>query len=42
LFRSLISRRSEAEGMFFDDVPAWRYTASLDEWKHKAGTAIQI
>lgn len=39
-FNSLIERRSEAAGMFFDDVPTWRYTASLDEWKEKAGAAI--
>jgi tetratricopeptide (TPR) repeat protein len=39
-FDSLISRRSEAAGMFFDDVPTWRYTALLNEWKEKAGTAI--
>ena len=39
-FDSLIARRSEAAGMFFDDVPTWRYTASLNEWKEKAGTAI--
>ena len=39
-FESLISRRGEAGGMFFDDVPTWRYTATLDEWKEKASTAI--
>jgi tetratricopeptide (TPR) repeat protein len=39
-FDSLITRRGEAGGMFFDDVPTWRYTASLDEWKQKASTAI--
>lgn len=39
-FTSLIERRSEAGGMFFDDVPTWRYTASLDDWKEKAGSAI--
>jgi tetratricopeptide (TPR) repeat protein len=39
-FASLIERRSEAGGMFFDDVPTWRYTASLNEWKEKAGDAI--
>ena len=39
-FTSLIERRSEAGGLFFDDVPTWRYTASLDDWKEKAGSAI--
>jgi hypothetical protein len=39
-FDSLIERRSETAGMFFDDVPTWRYTASLNEWKEKAGAAI--
>lgn len=39
-FTSLIDRRSEAGGMYFDDVPTWRYTASLDDWKEKAGAAI--
>ena len=35
-FDSCIERRSEAAGLFFDDVPTWRYTASLGEWKKKA------
>ena len=35
-FELCIKRRSEAAGMFFDDVPTWRYTASLSEWKKKA------
>ncbi|MDH4072644.1 MAG: tetratricopeptide repeat protein [Gammaproteobacteria bacterium] len=39
-FENLVSRRSEAGGMFFDDVPTWRYTASLDEWRAKAADAI--
>lgn len=39
-FTSLIERRGEAGGMFFDDVPTWRYTASLVEWKEKASSAI--
>ena len=39
-FESLITRRGEAGGLFFDDVPTWRYTATLDEWKKKAGSAI--
>lgn len=39
-FDSLISRRGEAGGMYFDDVPTWRYTATLDEWKDKASSAI--
>jgi len=29
-------RRSEAMAMFFDDVPTWRYTASLSAWNDKA------
>jgi len=37
---SLINRRSEAGGVFLDDVPTWRYTASLDDWKAKATEAI--
>ena len=39
-FERLISRRSETGGLFFDDVPTWRYTASLDDWKAKASEAI--
>ena len=39
-FDSLINRRNEAAALFFDDVPTWRYTASLDEWKEKAASAI--
>lgn len=35
-FDTCIERRSEAAGMFFDDVPTWRYTASLPAWKRKA------
>ena len=35
-FDTCIERRSEAAGMFFDDVPTWRYTASLGDWKKKA------
>jgi len=37
---TLIGRRSEAGGMFFDDVPTWRYTAPLEEWRRKASEAI--
>jgi len=39
-FDSLINRRNEAAILFFDDVPTWRYTASLDDWKEKAASAI--
>ena len=35
-----IERRAEAAGMFFDDVPTWRYTASLSEWKQKAADSL--
>jgi hypothetical protein len=35
-----IARRSEAGGMFFDDVPTWRYTASLEEWRQKAADSL--
>ncbi len=39
-FELCIERRSEAAGMFFDDVPTWRYTASLSEWKRKAADSL--
>jgi len=26
--------------MFFDDVPTWRYTASLSEWSERAREAL--
>lgn len=39
-FASLIERRGEAAGMFFDDVPTWRYTATLKEWQSKANQAL--
>jgi len=39
-FDNVINRRSEAAILFLDDVPTWRYTASLDEWKDKAASAI--
>jgi len=35
-----IERRSEAGGLFFDDVPTWRYTAALPEWRSKASAAL--
>ncbi len=35
-----IKRRGEAGGMFFDDVPTWRYTADLDSWKSRASDAM--
>jgi tetratricopeptide (TPR) repeat protein len=40
-FELCIERRSEAAGMFFDDVPTWRYTASLGEWKQKAVDSLR-
>jgi tetratricopeptide (TPR) repeat protein len=39
-FDSLVARRGEAAGMFFDDVPTWRYIASLPEWQDKASSAL--
>ena len=27
-------------GMYFDDVPTWRYTAGLGEWKRKADDVL--
>lgn len=39
-FETCIERRSEAAGMFFDDVPTWRYTASLNDWRKKAHDAL--
>lgn len=39
-FDNLIARRTEASGMFFDDVPTWRYTSSLQEWKQKSTNAL--
>ena len=35
-FASCIERRGEAGGLFFDDVPTWRYTAALGDWKTAA------
>jgi hypothetical protein len=35
-FDGALERRSEAMAMFFDDVPTWRYTARLDEWRQRA------
>ncbi|MDH4254126.1 MAG: tetratricopeptide repeat protein, partial [Gammaproteobacteria bacterium] len=35
-----IERRTEAGGLFFDDVPTWRYTAALPEWRAKASAAL--
>lgn len=35
-FTSCIERKSEAGGMFFDDIPTWRYTARLEDWKAAA------
>ena len=39
-FELCIERRTEAAGMFFDDVPTWRYTAALGEWKQKAADSL--
>ena len=39
-FDACIERRSEAGGLFFDDVPTWRYTAPLPEWRSKASAAL--
>jgi len=35
-----IERRGEAGNLFFDDVPTWRYTASLNDWKSNAMEAL--
>ena len=39
-FEACIDRRGEAGGMFFDDVPTYRYTASLDDWRQRASEAF--
>ncbi len=39
-FETCTDRRSEAGGMFFDDVPTYRYTASLDDWRQQAADAF--
>ena len=39
-FDSAYQRRSEAMAMFFDDVPTWRYTAWLDEWRERARQSL--
>jgi tetratricopeptide (TPR) repeat protein len=39
-FDAAHQRRSEAMAMFFDDVPTWRYTASLGAWRDKARQAM--
>ena len=39
-FESCIARRTEAAGMFFDDVPTWRYTATLKDWQSRANKAL--
>lgn len=39
-FEACVARRSETGGLFFDDVPTWRYTASLDDWKQQATEAL--
>jgi len=35
-FDAAYRRRGEAMAMFFDDVPTWRYMASLATWREKA------
>lgn len=35
-FDKLIDRRGEASGMFFDDVPTWRYMSTLPYWTARA------
>jgi tetratricopeptide (TPR) repeat protein len=39
-FDAAEQRRSEAMAMFFDDVPTWRYTAGLAEWRDKVRHAL--
>jgi len=41
-FDACIERRSEAGGLFFDDVPTWRYTAALPDWRSKASDALMV
>jgi tetratricopeptide (TPR) repeat protein len=39
-FDAAYQRRGEAMAMFFDDLPTWRYMASLAEWTEKAQDAL--
>jgi tetratricopeptide (TPR) repeat protein len=39
-FDAAYQRRGEAMAMFFDDLPTWRYMASLEEWTEKAQDAL--
>lgn len=39
-FDACIARRSETGGLFFDDVPTWRYTAALEDWRARANAAL--
>ncbi|MGB5246488.1 MAG: tetratricopeptide repeat protein [Woeseia sp.] len=39
-FAELTDRRGEAGGMFFDDVPTWRYVAELAKWKAASDRAL--
>ncbi len=39
-FEACSERRAEAGGLFFDDVPTWRYTAGLADWKRKANDVL--
>lgn len=39
-FHAAYQRRGEAMAMFFDDVPTWRYIASLETWREKARNVL--
>jgi tetratricopeptide (TPR) repeat protein len=39
-FDACIERRGEAGNLFFDDVPTWRYTASLEDLRSRANDAL--
>lgn len=39
-FDAAYERRGEAMAMFFDDIPTWRYMASLSAWSDKARNAL--
>lgn len=39
-FDAAYQRRGEAMAMFFDDIPTWRYMASLAEWTDKAQNVL--
>ncbi len=40
-FAALLRRRGEAGGLFFDDVPTWRYVGRLESWKAAADRELR-